>query len=504
MDAFFIERVAFKFLMTREELQTVMVPVLDKNIFYEPGCVVLSSMLKDFVARTDDMPSFHDLRLMCSRADNAVALQSLSEIEVIDVDSLNVQNVTEEIELFVRQRKTISSTNSMIEAIGKGVEDSEMYSLADDIVNSAHFKFDTDMGLDPFGDFDRFYDELHYRSACISTGWDSLDQHTRGGIPKGGLYVGIAESNFGKTAWLTSLAANQITMGRKVLYITAESDSPRIAERVMRSTLGITGDQLYKMDRESLRSKVEERVREGFNERLFVKKIRAASTSAVRQSLKEWKTKGVVFDVVIIDYLQLFTPARKLYRSNTNEEMKWVTNELDDLSYEYNCGMVSVAQVRRDEYSKSDFDLSAVAEGITIAHNSTVVWGLMQTTEQKAMGQITFKLLKNRLGARDVKEILNVDLDYMRFSDLNAVIGPDNRVALRKVVSYTAHVPQNNSSCREELAKRVAEKEAISMAVNMVNPVPQAVHSADMFADAVEYITDVEGSDDIVINWGDV
>lgn len=454
IDAFFAERVAMKLLLTKEELQTVLVPALKHPIFYEPGNNSIASMVREFSETRGGVPSFADIRLRMTLKNDSCGLTSLSEVEQLDITEMEIANLKEEIQNFVRDRITVSSAQSVIEAVQNGVEYTELWSRTDELTANAHFKFDLDLGVDPFGDFDRFYDELHLRSACIRTGWDCLDRHTRGGIPRGGLFVGIAESNFGKTAWLTSLTSNLLALGNKVLYVTAEADAPRIAERVVRSAVGITGDELYRMDRESLRTKIDARVRDGYAKRLFVKKVRGATTAEVRRLLKEHKAKGTEFDVVIVDYLQLFQPTRKLYRANTNEELKWVTNELDDLSYEYNCGMVSVAQVRRDEYSKSDFDLSAIAEGITIAHNSTVVWGLMQTSEQKACGQVKFKLLKNRLGARDVIEVMNANLDYMRFTDLDAHIGPDNRVVLTKIVQVgMTSVPVQNNS-RAELHQR--------------------------------------------------
>lgn len=493
MDAFFVERVVLQLLLTDDKVQSVFVPVFDENLFFDPGNIALGGMIREFVDKHNSIPTYADLRFLCAsehRKNKDIASASLEEVEKINLADLNMENVVSEAEMFIRFRKGSVAANSVIEAIGAGMKDEELFARADATLSAVHFKFDNDFGLDPFADFDRFFDELHHRSACFSTGWETLDRHTRGGIPRGGLYLGIAETNFGKSAWLTSLAANQITLGRKVLYVTAESDAPRIAERVLRSTLGITGDELYRSDRETLRAKVDTRVREGFANRFVVKKIRSANTSAVRHLLKEHKTRGMEFDVVIVDYLQLFQPTRKLYRANTNEEMKWVTNELDDLSYEYNCGMVSVAQIRRDEYAKSDYDISAVAEGITIAHNATVVWGMMQTAEQKAMGEVTFKLLKNRLGSKDHKEILRANLDYMRFSDVNAVIGPDNRVVLTKIVPMGNRQLIPNDS-RAELQSRL-----------LANKSPESSQFRDTLV-GESLIASTIPADDFQIDWGE-
>jgi hypothetical protein len=99
--------------------------------------------------------------------------------------------------------------------------------------------------------------------------------------------------------------------------------------------------------------------------------------------------------------------------------MKWVTIELNAYAATFDYAHVSAAQVNRQNYSTSDYGLEAVAEGISIAQNASVVWGLMQSEEQKEFGHATAKNLKNRFGKRGVKHTIALDFELMQIRDVD-------------------------------------------------------------------------------------
>ena len=105
--------------------------------------------------------------------------------------------------------------------------------------------------------------------------------------------------------------------------------------------------------------------------------------------------------------------------SNSNEMMKWVCIELNAYAKQFDFAHLTAAQVNRTGFDRADYGMDAVAEGISIAQNSSAIWGMMATEDQQALGHCTLKSLKNRFGKKNLRPVVSLDFEVMQMRDVD-------------------------------------------------------------------------------------
>lgn len=203
--------------------------------------------------------------------------------------------------------------------------------------------------------------------------------------------------NTGKSLVMCSLAADYISMGYDVLYITLEMAEEKISTRIDANLLNVELDQLKHIPKATYLRKFDAFKDAGFG-KLIVKEYPTATAGAshFRFLMRELESKqGFLPDVVFIDYLGIAASSR--YKSDNMYQMgKSVSEEFRGLAVERNVAMWTAVQSNRNSQANSDVEMTDISESFGINMVCDFIMAIISTEELKALGQLRFKQLKNR------------------------------------------------------------------------------------------------------------
>ncbi len=261
--------------------------------------------------------------------------------------------------------------------------------------------FDNTVGHDYFEDYEARFDAYHQEQDRIPFDIDALNDATGGGIGKKTLTVILAGTNVGKSLVMCHQAAANLRSGKNVLYITMEMEDIKISERVDANMLGVTIDDLRKMEKTEYFARMS-KCKEKYVGRLIVKEYPTGSGNAAmfRNLLRELKVKKkFIPDVVYIDYINICASSRLKNNGTHNSYtvVKAIAEELRGLSMENDFGIVTATQTTRGGLKNSDPDLTDTSESIGLPFTADFMYAIITNEELEKRGVYLCKQLKNRL-----------------------------------------------------------------------------------------------------------
>ena len=239
------------------------------------------------------------------------------------------------------------------------------------------------------------------------------------------LNVFLSVSGGGKSAMLVSVGANMLLKGKNILYITLEMSEKEIAKRFDANILAIDSRELRNTNKEEIEGKFNQ-VKDKLG-KLYIKEYPAGGFNTLQlKSLVEdiHNTKGVEFDIIIVDYLGLMSS----YRTNLSKVgsyglYKSVAEELHGLSKtciardRIGIPILTAGQINRGGYNNLEVGMDSISERLGIAMTADNIIGILQTDALRERKEVVLKFMKNRNSGilRDI--VLKVDFSQMRFYD---------------------------------------------------------------------------------------
>lgn len=199
-----------------------------------------------------------------------------------------------------------------------------------------------------------------------------LDTVTRG-IRKGQYVIIAGRPSVGKSALLQFIGVKNAEKGKRVLFVSAEMSEELIIERLLST---------YQP----------ESIPEGFNV------LVASSISTIEKEIE--KRKGEL-DLILVDYLQLLRPARRI--NDLYERVTEVSSEIKRLTTRFNLPFVCASQFSRQADGKQP-RLSDLRESGALEQDADIVISLWINKEDNDLNLsdnvriIRIDLLKNRQG----------------------------------------------------------------------------------------------------------
>jgi hypothetical protein len=163
-------------------------------------------------------------------------------------------------------------------------------------------------------------------------------------------------------------------------------------------------------------------VRNRFQGALVIREYPALSVTATtfRALLADLKrTRKFVPDVVIVDYLNLCSPAsvRKSSKADLYQTVGTIAAELRGFATEQNVVLWTATQTNRSGFKSAELELEHTSESYAVNSTADVILGLSQ--DEKLPNARIIKLLKNRndgiSGSR--KTVVGVDSGRMKMYD---------------------------------------------------------------------------------------
>lgn len=241
----------------------------------------------------------------------------------------------------------------------------------------------------------------------FTTGYNFIDQTMGGGWIPGTLNVLMGAQKSGKSVWLLNLAANAVRAGKNVMIITLELLDYQYLQRISSNLMDVsTGEYSKKLiDQDSLWLKKNIRrvidYGDGYNPfgSLFIKSYptSTASSNDIENFIKKKEeSKGIKFDLVVIDYLNIMKNWRNPNTENLYLKVKQISEDVRAMALRNDWAVVSATQISRTNAGSTDMSMTDISESIGLASTVDTLYGIIQTDLMKAESEYILKSLALR------------------------------------------------------------------------------------------------------------
>ena len=424
--------------------QTIERTTLSQLVYNEEYARKVLPFLKgDYFADKTERTVFEEIQKFVEKY-NSVPTQTSLEIEVSDRGDLNESDYKKVIEVIKTLESTEVDYDWLVDTTEKFCKDKAVYNAIVDGIKIIEGKdnkrdagaipslltdalavgFDNHIGHDYVLDSDSRFEFYHRVEEKIPFDLDFFNRITKGGLPPKTLNIALAGTGVGKSLFMCHMAANCLSQGKNVLYITLEMAEERIAERIDANLMNISMEDLYSLPKQMFDDKIDA-IRKKTTGKLIIKEYPTASahSSHFRGLLKELAIKKTFKpDILFIDYLNICASSRFKGATNVNSYMyiKSIAEELRGLAVETNLPIMSATQTTRSGFVSSDIGLEDTSESFGLPATADLMFALISNEELEGLNQIAVKQLKNRYNDPTFNKrfVIGIDRAKMRLYDV--------------------------------------------------------------------------------------
>ena len=287
--------------------------------------------------------------------------------------------------------------------------------------------FDNRVGHDYLSDSDERFAYYHAVEEKIPFDLEFFNKITKGGLPPKTLNIALAGTGVGKSLFMCHVAANCLSQGKNVLYITLEMAEERIAERIDANLMNISMEDLHDLPKQMFDNKIAKIIK-STSGKLIVKEYPTASahTAHFRGLIKELAIKKTFKpDIIFVDYLNICASSRMKGMGgaiNSYSYIKAIAEELRGLAVETNVPIMSATQTTRSGFVSTDIGLEDTSESFGLPATADFMFAIISNEELDELNQIAVKQLKNRYNDLTVNKrfVIGIDRAKMRLFDVDA------------------------------------------------------------------------------------
>ena len=345
----------------------------------------------------------------------------IQTLESTDVDFDWLVDTTEQ---FCKDKAVYNAIVKGIQIIDGKDKNRDVSAIPSILTDALAVGFDNAVGHDYLLDSDSRYEYYHTVEEKIPFDLEFFNKITKGGLPPKTLNIALAGTGVGKSLFMCHVAANCLSQGKNVLYITLEMAEERIAERIDAYLMNICIDDLHDLPKKMFDDKIAKIIK-STSGTLIVKEYPTASAHSAhfRGLLKELAIKkSFKPDIIFIDYLNICASSRFKGATNVNSYMyiKAIAEELRGLAVETNVPIFSATQTTRSGFVSSDIGLEDTAESFGLPATADLMFALISNEELDELNQIAIKQLKNRYNDPTINKrfVIGLDRAKMRLFDV--------------------------------------------------------------------------------------
>ena len=423
-----IEQTVLRNILTNDPFMRKVLPFI-KPDYFEGVYRQLYKEVGKFVSKYNKLPTLEAFKIELDQADmNEEHYRHALEIipNIFGKEAIDDKWLLDTTEKWCQDRAVYNAIMESITIIDGKHQTLTKNALPDILQKALAVTFDANIGHDYIENVEQRYDFYHEQEERIPFDLEYFNKITKGGLPNKTLNIALAGTGVGKSLFMCHVGANALTQGRNVLYITMEMAEERIAERIDANLLNVPIDQLDKLSKDTLTTKVKN-IAAKTHGKLIVKEYPTgqANSSHFRALLNELKLKkNFVPEIIFIDYLNICASSRMKAMGgsiNSYTYIKAVAEELRGLAVEFDVPIVSATQTTRSGYSSSDPGLEDTSESFGLPATADLMFALVSNEELEAQGQIMVKQLKNRYNdpGKHKRFVIGVDRSRMRLYDID-------------------------------------------------------------------------------------
>ena len=431
-----IERTVLSNLVHNEDYARKVLPFIKGEYFSDRTERVVFEEIEKFVDKYNALPNQNSLEVeLDSRKDlNEEDYKRVLSVvkELQKDDDVIFDWLVETTEDFCKDKAVYNAIVDGIAIIDGRYKKRGVDALPNILTNALAVGFDNRVGHDYLHDADLRYEFYHKVEEKIPFDLEFFNRITKGGLPQKTLNIALAGTGVGKSLFMCHMAANCLSKGRSVLYITLEMAEERIAERIDANLMNISIDDLHELPKTLYDTKIDG-ILKSTKGKLLIKEYPTASAHSnhFRGLIKELAIKkSFKPDIIFVDYLNICASARFKANGNVNSYMyiKAIAEELRGLAVETNVPIMSATQTTRSGFSNSDVGLEDTSESFGLPATADLMFALISNEELDNLNQIAVKQLKNRYNdpTTNKRFVIGIDRAKMKLSD----VGEDEQKGL--------------------------------------------------------------------------
>ena len=422
-----IERTTLSNLIYNEDYARKVLPFIKSNYFDEREEQIIFEEISNFVDKYQKIPTQTSLEIEVGERKD---LNETEHKKIVDIiKTLNPMEV--DFDWLVDHTEKFCKDKAIYNAIVDGIKiidgkDSKRKpdAIPEILTDALSVSFDNSVGHDYIEDAESRFDYYHRVEERIPFDLDFFNKITKGGLPPKTLNIALAGTGVGKSLFMCHMAANCLSQGKNVLYVTLEMAEERIAERIDANLMNVSMEDLQSLAKQMFTDKMS-KITKKTKGKLIVKEYPTATahSSHFRGLIKELAIKKSFRpDIMFIDYLNICASSRFKGAQNVNSYMyvKAIAEELRGLAVETNVPIMSATQTTRSGFVSTDVGLEDTSESFGLPATADLMFALISTEELEELNQICVKQLKNRYNDPTMNKrfVIGIDRAKMRLYDV--------------------------------------------------------------------------------------
>ena len=311
---------------------------------------------------------------------------------------------------------------AMLKSVGL-LKNSSFDEISNTINEALKLGCDNNFGYDYLKDFEQRF-EIKARNP-VSTGWDLIDNISKGGLGKGELGVVIAPTGAGKSMVLVHLGAQAIKAGKNVVHYTLELADTVVASRYDSCITGVPLKDLF-----TFKEQIYETVQD-LEGGLIVKEYptKSASTRTLENHLEKLRQRDFKVDMILVDYGDLLKP--NAIRKEKRMELESTYEELRAIAQKNDCPVWTASQTNRSGLNAEVITMESISEAFNKCFVADFIFSVSRTIEHKNENTGRMFVAKNRFGPDGLVYPLNMDTSNVTIEVLEPTGETANDIVVR-------------------------------------------------------------------------
>jgi replicative DNA helicase len=423
-----LEKTILRNLLTNDGYMRKVLPFIDKK-YFEGVYRELFNQVVSFTAKYNTLPTLESFKIELDE----VTINEEMYIHALDIlpdiftpKEEEMSWLLDTTEKWCQDRAVYNAIMESIQIIDGKHQKLSKSAIPDVLQKALAVCFDTNVGHDYLENVEERYDFYHEQEERIPFDLEYFNQITKGGLPNKTLNIALAGTGVGKSLFMCHCAANSLSQGRNVLYITLEMAEERIAERIDANLMNIPIDQLDTMSKTMFVDRVQQ-ISDKTKGKLIIKEYPTgqAHTGHFRALLNELRLKkSFKPEIVFVDYLNICSSSRMKGMGgaiNSYSYIKSIAEEMRGLAVEFDIPILSATQTTRSGYTNSDPGLEDTSESFGLPATADLMFALVTSEELESLNQVMVKQLKNRYNDPNSNKrfCIGIDRSKMKLYDVD-------------------------------------------------------------------------------------
>ena len=253
----------------------------------------------------------------------------------------------------------------------------------------------------------------------ITTGLPALDNHLfHCGWGRRELSLVMAPAKGGKSALLVQFGMSASLHGHNVIHFTLENSAKITANRLDASTTDTIIRELNK-NAFDVAAKLKAMRKQAGHYKIREYATGTLRPSEIRRVLEDYRAKGIIFDLIVVDYADIMMPER--WTDNTVENSKSIYVDLRAVGFDYDAAILTATQTNREGAKAVTSKATDVAEDFNRIRIADEVIAINATEGEKQTNQARITFVASRNTEDGVT--FQVESDRQRMKFIKKIIG---------------------------------------------------------------------------------